>query len=666
MMYKNSLPSVLLQTLVSVSTAALLVTSSLASQFYVSPTGTAASSGSIGSPWDLQTALNHPAAVKPGDTIWLRAGVYTHLPQGVVTGGEGYIFFSKLTGTAASPIIVQGYPGERATIDGGAFGGSVYGFHANARATIEIQGAYTWFMDLEIASSSTEARFSPDDSSFPASITRSDGAYVHGVGIKFINLVIHDLTSGISAWSSAQNFEAYGNVVYNNGWQGTPHTHGHNVYTQNYISSQPKYFTDNILLNCYQNNTQAYGSSSAEVAHYRFNFNTCINRPVLIGGRTDTKLQDNEFNNNYLFNSDLSLVYLPGTNYLDVVAASNYMVDSLLQAGSWKNATITNNTIITTTGGFVADMVIQTAGTVLQPWTWNRNTYFAYDVNSPSQINLKNFNIETEGFRDFAAWKTRTGYDANSTYKNALPTANYVIVRPNQYDDNRANITLYNWQNLSTVTVDTSVLGASGWVAGDAFELRSAQDYFNDVVSGTYNGSSITINMSAAAHSVALPLGSNTALGANTFPRFGAFVLIKKLGGVSPPMVNNAPTVNISSPASGASFGTLASITFIAAASDSDGTVSKVELFNGTTLLGTDVASPYNFTWNNAPAGSYSLTARATDNSGAMITSAPINVTVGTTSVTQGAFITSVVMGAPRNDFVVASTPMASRKFVLP
>jgi hypothetical protein len=80
---------------------------------------------------------------------------------------------------------------------------------------------------------------------------------VHGVGIKLINLVIHDLTAGISAWSTAQNFEAYGNVVYNNGWLGTPHTHGHNVYTQNYISSQPKYFSDNIFLNCFQNNIQA-------------------------------------------------------------------------------------------------------------------------------------------------------------------------------------------------------------------------------------------------------------------------------------------------------------------------------------------------------------------------------------------------------------------------
>src|SRR5437773_4960262 len=105
-MYKNSLTSVSLQSFVAVSTAALLVTSCLANQFYVSPTGSGSSSGTISSPWDLQTALNHPVAVKPGDTIWLRAGVYAHLPQGVSTGNEGYIFISKLAGTAVQPIIV--------------------------------------------------------------------------------------------------------------------------------------------------------------------------------------------------------------------------------------------------------------------------------------------------------------------------------------------------------------------------------------------------------------------------------------------------------------------------------------------------------------------------------------------------------------------------------
>jgi hypothetical protein len=75
-----------------------------------------------------------------------------------------------------------------------------------------------------------------------------------------------------------------------------------------------------------------------------------------------------------------------------------------------------------------------------------------------------------------------------------------------------------------------------------------------------------------------------------------------------------------------------------------------VELFNGSTLLGTDTTSPYNFSWNNVAAGSYTLTTKATDNSGAVTTSSPINITVSA-SGTQAAFVTGATLGSLRNDF---------------
>ena len=48
------------------------------------------------------------------------------------------------------------------------------------------------------------------------------------------------------------------------------------------------------------------------------------------------------------------------------------------------------------------------------------------------------------------------------------------------------------------------------------------------------------------------------------------------------------------------------------------------------TKLGEDTSSPYGMTWNNAPAGSHSLTARAVDNLGATTTSNPVNIMVTT------------------------------------
>ena len=53
-----------------------------------------------------------------------------------------------------------------------------------------------------------------------------------------------------------------------------------------------------------------------------------------------------------------------------------------------------------------------------------------------------------------------------------------------------------------------------------------------------------------------------------------------------------------------------------ASASDPDGTVAKVEFFNGATKLGEDATAPYAFTWSGVRPGTYTLTARATDDLG--------------------------------------------------
>src|SRR5438105_9846661 len=74
-------------------------------QHYVSPAGSPDGDGTLEKPWDLQTALYHPSTVQPGETIWVREGTY---------GNGTTIFYSRLVGTAAAPITVRQYPGERA------------------------------------------------------------------------------------------------------------------------------------------------------------------------------------------------------------------------------------------------------------------------------------------------------------------------------------------------------------------------------------------------------------------------------------------------------------------------------------------------------------------------------------------------------------------------
>ena len=96
----------------------------------------------------------------------------------------------------------------------------------------------------------------------------------------------------------------------------------------------------------------------------------------------------------------------------------------------------------------------------------------------------------------------------------------------------------------------------------------------------------------------------------------------------APPPPNVPPTVSLTSPVAGASIVLGASFTLTASASDSDGTVSKVEFYAGTTKLSQSTSAPYTFDWTPAQVGDYTLTAIATDNVGAATTTGAVAVTV--------------------------------------
>src|SRR6266481_1080223 len=94
----------------------------------------------------------------------------------------------------------------------------------------------------------------------------------------------------------------------------------------------------------------------------------------------------------------------------------------------------------------------------------------------------------------------------------------------------------------------------------------------------------------------------------------------------TPPGANQSPTVSITSPTDGAIFTAPAIVPITAAASDSDGSVTNVQFFDGSILLGATNNTPYTVTANLA-IGSHTLTAVATDNAGLSTTSSVVNVT---------------------------------------
>jgi hypothetical protein len=97
---------------------------------------------------------------------------------------------------------------------------------------------------------------------------------------------------------------------------------------------------------------------------------------------------------------------------------------------------------------------------------------------------------------------------------------------------------------------------------------------------------------------------------------------------VVPTPVNNAPSISILTPVNNITADSGSDINFTVDASDSDGTVKKVEYFNGSTKLGESTTSPFSFTWTSPANGTYTLTATATDNGGALTTSGSVVVIV--------------------------------------
>ena len=92
--------------------------------------------------------------------------------------------------------------------------------------------------------------------------------------------------------------------------------------------------------------------------------------------------------------------------------------------------------------------------------------------------------------------------------------------------------------------------------------------------------------------------------------------------------IDAPPTVSLTSPTNNATFTSGANITLQASAGDTDGNVTKVQFLADAYLIGTATTAPYTSTWTAVPAGSYTLSAKATDNSGATVESSLVNISV--------------------------------------
>ncbi|MEJ2173867.1 MAG: S8 family serine peptidase [bacterium] len=195
--------------------------------------------------------------------------------------------------------------------------------------------------------------------------------------------------------------------------------------------------------------------------------------------------------------------------------------------------------------------------------------------------------------------------------------------------------------SVGSVDKDGSVSYFSNGSVGLSL-LAPGGDVFSSLPGGAYeylSGTSMATPHVAGAWAVlksANPsVGVGEALGALqaggvpvTDPRSGLVTPMIQIAEATGALLTVPPTVTLTEPTSGAVYVTPADITLTAIASDSDGTISRVEFYAGVVKIGEATTPPYTFTWSGVGPGVYSLTARAIDNQLGVAVSAPVTVTV--------------------------------------
>lgn len=480
------------------------ICASLAAHFYVSATATAAGDGSKDNPWQLQKALNAPAPlINPTDTIWvwLLGGTY----KGTFDAQTSFNCFTN--GTQTSPIIFRNYNSQRVTLDGNL----TYTLMCNLGKC-----SYTWFWGLEVMNSDTSDR---DHSN----INRMGNVYCTAENMKFINMIVHDLGSGLDTWKTATNTETYGCIIYHIGnnlkngvnWEG----HGHGMYLQN-DTLGVKNIHNNIIFSTYGYGMKVWQTTNTEA------------------------LGNFDIQRNVVFNGGAACENLGGVG--NNSRTHNFFVVSNSVNNPIRNTTIKHN--YTYAGSNTPRPPVNAFGLNYGVQNMTLDSNYLTCQTRLGYNNTPVFNASFKGNKiiagippvyGFYLWGfTNTDYPLN-TYIPIEPTTGLeYFILPNKYETGRSHLVVYNWDSAAQVKIN---LSEAGLQAGDIYELINVMDYYRDIITDTLNHTGI-ISLPMTGHTFAPIVGSAKAP-VSQFPKFGVFV-IRKVGQSKVVGLSDLPAIN--------------------------------------------------------------------------------------------------------------------------
>ncbi|WPQ66470.1 PQQ-dependent sugar dehydrogenase [Chitinophaga sancti] len=269
-----------------------------------------------------------------------------------------------------------------------------------------------------------------------------------------------------------------------------------------------------------------------------------------------------------------------------------------------------------------------------------QNPYFATPTPIPGKIEIENFDLGGEGI----------AYHDNSTGNAG-----------NQYRTTED----VDLENCSEGGYNIGYVAAGEWL-----------EYTIDVTTAAQYTLSVRVANPGAAKTMHVELDGQNISGNITVPATGGFQAWQTVSITTPLLTKGVkvlrvsldatdfnvnyltfalagsvegPVVSLSAPANNATYSAGDNIEIAAAVTDSTGTVMNVEFYQGSTKIGEDADAPYTFTWTNVPAGTYSITAKATDNAGLTATSIPVSITVSNGGSANLALNKNVVVSGNEN-----------------
>jgi hypothetical protein len=483
--------------------------------FYASATGGVNSHATSADKAELQSIFSS-GLMQPGVTVEVTNAGGSYQPSAEYTVSS--------QGASGNPITIKATPGARVTVDAVNFPSGT----GVARADIHLTStsAYVRVQGLELTNTRTSSRISTQSGSNPTDIGLNEGLVNHGQHNEIVNNFLHDnWGDGISDESTSTDTIVYGNVIFNNGWQGPDRGHGHGIYTQNTAPSV-KLDAENIIFNNFGYGIHAF-TTSTSLDNFTFTGNVvfqggkasaaCIgcsgagaSPNYFLGG--SSAATNITYTNDFAYQSDGS-----GTNFLlggsttsvlnGILSLSGLVSvgsSSTLALSNWQTATASGLKLYGVGGG--SDKGVLNVGfrNGLTPtsanWSWNNNFYW-------NQVNLSGgvrdgYSAGASSFLTFAQHKTATGFDANTT-ETIGPMTDAVYVRPNAYD-NQCNIISFNQSLAATIQAN---LSGCGFTNGQTVVLSDAQNIYGTLATITYSSASPTVTITVPSTTLMLPTG---------------------------------------------------------------------------------------------------------------------------------------------------------------